>query len=54
MLQQALEYVAEHADLLVGIIVGGIQEEIGDTAQRFHPSCDRAVRQRGLQLIEQV
>ena len=54
MIRQALEHVVEQPDLFVGIIHRAAQKQIGDAAQRLDPARDRAVRQRGLQLIEQV
>ena len=51
---QALEDVVEQPDLFVGIIHRAVDEQIGDAAQRLDPARDGAVRERGLQLVEQI
>jgi len=47
-------YVVEKADLFVGIVRRSVGEEVCDAAQRLDAARDGAMRQRGLQLIEQV
>ncbi|MGY4361596.1 hypothetical protein ACVW0J_008089 [Bradyrhizobium sp. i1.7.7] len=54
LLDQALEHVVEHPDVLVGIIHRIVDEEIGDAAQGLDPARDGAVRERGLQFLKQV
>ncbi len=51
---EALEHVVEQRDLLVRVVDGAVEKEIGDAAQRLHPARDGAVRERGLQLVEQA
>jgi hypothetical protein len=51
---QALEYVIEQTDLVIGIIHRAIDEEIGDAAQGLDPARDGSMRERGLQLVEQI
>ncbi|MET3341168.1 hypothetical protein ABIF52_001549 [Bradyrhizobium japonicum] len=54
LFDQALEYVVEHADVLVGVIHCIAHEQIGDAAQRLDPAHNGAVRERSLQFLEQV
>ena len=54
VIHQTLEDVVEQPDLLVGIVYRAVDEEIGDPAQGFDPSCDGPVRERSLQLVEQT
>ena len=54
VLHQALEDVVEQPDLFVRIIHRAVDEEIGHAAQRLDPARDGAVRERGLQLVEQT
>ncbi len=54
LLDQALEYVVEQPDMVVGIVHRVVDEEIGDTAQRLDAARDGAVRERRLQFVEQV
>ena len=54
VLHQALEYVVEQVDLFVRIIHRAIDEKIGHPAQRLDPARDGSVRERGLQLVEQI
>ena len=51
---QALKDIVEQADLSVGIVGRSVGEQVGDAAQRLDAARDGAMRQRGLQLIEQV
>ena len=51
---QALEHVVEDADVVVGIVYRVAHEEIGDAAQRLDPARNGAVREGGLQFLEQV
>ena len=55
MFDQTLEDVVEQRDLVVGDNrPRRRQKQIGDAAQRFDAASDGAVRERGLQFIEQV
>ncbi len=53
-MDQALEYVIEQADLFVRIIHRAVDEQIGHPAQGFHPTRHRAMRECGLQFVEQI
>ena len=54
VIHQALEDVVEQPDLLVRIVHRAVDEEIGDPAQGLDPAGDGAMRERGLQLVEQA
>ena len=54
VIDQALEDVVEQPDLLVRIVHRAVDEEIGYPAQGLDPASDGAVRERGLQLVEQI
>ena len=54
VMHQALEDVVEQFDLVARIIHRAVDEEIGDPAQGFDPARDGAVRERGLQFVEQA
>ena len=54
MVDQALEDIVEQPDLLVRIVHRAVDEEIGHPAQGLYPARDGAVRERGLQLVEQT
>ena len=54
MIDQALEDIVEQPDLLVRIVHRAVDEEIGYPAQGLYPASDGAVRERGLQLVEQI
>ena len=51
---QALEYIVEQFDLLVGKIHRAVDEKIGHPAQGLDAARHGAVRERRLQLVEQV
>ena len=53
-MHQALEDVVEQPDLFVGKIHRAVDEKIGHPAQGFDPARDGSVRERGLQLVEQI
>ena len=54
MVDQALEDIVEQPDLLVRIVHRAVDEEIGYPAQGLYPASDGSVRERGLQLVEQI
>ena len=54
MVDQALEDVVEQSDLFVRIVHRAVDEEIGHPAQGLDPARDGPVRERGLQLVEQI
>ena len=51
---QAMEHVVEQRDLLVRVIHRAVEKKVGDAAQRLDPARDGAVRERGLQFVEQI
>ena len=54
VMHQALEDIVEQFDLLVGKIHRAVDEEIGHPAQGLDPARYGAVRERGLQFVQQV
>ena len=50
-LDQALQHVAEQLDLLAGISVGGVQEQVGDPPDGFEMLVGRGGLDGGLDLI---
>src|SRR6195952_269651 len=54
MVDQALEDVVKKSDLVIRIIHRTVDEEIGYPAQGLDPARNGPVRERGLQLVEQM
>src|SRR5258708_3856228 len=54
VIDQALEDIVEQADLFVRKVHRAVDEEIGYAAQGLDPAGNGSVRERGLQLVEQV
>ena len=49
---QARHDVVEHADLILGKVLGAVDEEIGDAGQDVDPAIDVAGCEGGLELVK--
>ncbi len=51
-IDQPRHHVVEHADLIFGIVLGAVDEEIGDAGEDLDPAGDAAGCEGGLEFVK--